>query len=94
MNPLSWQADAAAPASANLGALTPALPGRGELVPAVTGARCEDGLLVVDLAPEARARFPDPLAVVGIYHDLDYNLFWLNVRRNAAERVDAFLTRQ
>ena len=94
VNPLSWEADGSAPASANAGALTPALPGHGALVPGVTGARCEDGLLVVDLAPGMRPRFPDPLAIVGIYHDLDYNLFWLNVRRNAAERADAFLSRQ
>ncbi|HLI65066.1 MAG TPA: DUF3089 domain-containing protein [Caulobacteraceae bacterium] len=94
VNPLTWQADAAAPASANLGALSIARPGEGKLVPGLTGAACNQGMLVVDVPASERLRFIDPLSIVGIYHDLDYNLYYLNIRKNAAERVDAFLSRR
>ena len=48
---------------------------------------------MVDLAPEARARFADPLAAFGVYHDLDYNLYYLNIRRNVADRIAAYFAK-
>ena len=90
VNPLTWQADGSAPASANIGALPPARGGASTPVPGVTGASCEQGLLVIDLAIGQRLRFADPLALLGIYHDLDYNLYYMNIRQNAVDRVAAF----
>ena len=97
VNPLDWRADSGAPASDNLGALPPR-PGHGAaplpaLVPGLTAATCTDDMLEIDIPFGERIRFPDPLAVVGIYHDLDYNLYYLNIRRNAQDRVSAFLGR-
>jgi hypothetical protein len=93
VNPLNWQRDATAPASANLGALPRAWPGQ-ELpspIPALTGAACEGGLLGVSLPVWARPRFSDLLTLFGSYHDFDFHLFYMNIRQNAVERVVAFL---
>jgi hypothetical protein len=91
VNPLNWQLGGAAPASLNLGAL----PGTSaaELlapVPQLTGARCEAGLLRVDIPLGKRRGFADVLTLLGSYHVYDYNLFYLNIRRNALERVQGF----
>lgn len=94
VNPLNWQRDASAPASANLGALPKVWPGQAlpKPLPGLTGATCQGGLLVVSLSPfAAGGRFNDLLTVFGSYHDFDYHLFYMNIRQNAAERVAAFL---
>ena len=92
VNPLSWRIDGAAPADANLGGLPKV--GEGEplkpTVPAVTGARCEDGLLGVDVRLRDRLAFGDILSLTGVYHDFDYNLFYMNIRRNVSARIAAF----
>lgn len=90
VNPLNWQAGGTAAASHNLGALPPSRAADPAPVPGLTGAACRDGLLVVDLEPGEQIRFADPLAVLGIYHDLDYNLYYMNIRENAVDRVRAF----
>jgi hypothetical protein len=56
-------------------------------VPGAAGAACQDGLLGVDVAPAARSRFTDPLSRIGIYHDFDFSLFYMNVRENVAARA-------
>ena len=90
-NPLSWSTSSdAAPASANVGGWTPGPsdPPR-PIDPAVVGARCDNGALIVtDPAPR-----PYHLVVLpgGNYHNYDYQLFWMNVRRNAESRAKAFL---
>jgi hypothetical protein len=91
VNPLNWQLGGDAPASLNLGAL----PGTfaAKLLPPVsglTGARCEAGLLRVDIPVSQRRGFADVLTLFGSYHVYDYNLFYVNIRRNARERVQAF----
>jgi hypothetical protein len=91
VNPLNWELGGEAPASLNLGAL----PGTAaaELlapVPELTGARCDAGLLRVDIPLGKRRGFADLLTLFGSYHVYDYNLFYLNIRRNARERVEAF----
>jgi hypothetical protein len=92
VNPLSWTKDGDAPASANLGSLP-----RSELgepleppVPELTGAACEDGVLQVFLAHEVRVDF-GYRPKLGSFHSFDYNLFYMNIRRNAADRVATFL---
>jgi len=91
MNPLSWQIDGTASKDANLGGL--GFVGDSEPLgrtrPGLTGAACTDGVLVV--AP------PDdnPGLTYGVfrgsYHIYDYNLFYMNIRQNLADRVAAFL---
>ena len=47
------------------------------------GARCRDGALIVEPAPD-----PDWLMAPS-YHVLDYRLFYKNIRRNVADRIQA-----
>jgi hypothetical protein len=93
VNPLSWLPDGSAPASVNLGAVYSA--GRAAPLPApvpqVTGARCTEELLEVDIAWGERRHFSDPLTLLGIYHDFDYNLFYMNIRSDAEARSRQFL---
>ncbi len=90
-NPLSWSLNGeAVPASANLGGWTP---GQSDpprpIDPGVVGARCDNGALIIT-EPQPR---PYRLVVLpgSNYHNYDYQLFWMNVRRNASDRVKAFL---
>jgi hypothetical protein len=91
VNPLNWQLGGDAPASLNLGAL-PGTAAAELLAPVagLTGARCEAGLLRVDIPVSKRGGFANVLTLFGSYHVYDYNLFYLNIRRNARERVQAF----
>lgn len=90
-NPLTWTTDATpAPASANLGGWTP---GQSDpprpIDPNVVGARCDNGaLFITDPAPQAYHLVKLPGSN---YHNYDYQLFWMNVRQNAADRVKAYL---
>jgi hypothetical protein len=90
-NPLSWsRGPGTAPASENLGAW---VPGRGQTLraiqPGLVSARCENGALVIS-NPDDRAfhivEFPGEN-----YHNYDYQLFYMNVRKNASDRLAAFL---
>ena len=96
VNPLNWQLDGVAPASANLGGIYSA--GRSEPipppVPGVTGASCENGLLGVSVIPEQDAHYQDRLTPSGIYHVFDFGLFYMNIRANAAERIAAYANKQ
>ncbi len=93
VNPLNWQPDGAASADENVGAIYSA--GRREPIPPpipeLTGAWCGGGLLGVDIPISQRHHFSDVLTLTGVYHDFDYALFYLNIRGNAAARVDAWL---
>ena len=94
VNPLTWRAGSAettAPAELNIGSMplprTAPLPA---LTPGLTGARCHDGMLEVDLsdAPEA---YSDTLTrLAGSYHLNDYGLFYGALRENAVTRVAAW----
>jgi hypothetical protein len=90
-NPLSWTTGPEkAPASLNLGAW--AMRGDGTTAPRAgyTGARCENGALFTDASPEGdRPR----LVRMRNEHILDYQLFYMNIRANALERVNSFLSR-
>ena len=97
VNPLSWRADGEqVPAERNRGGIgfpdyLEAVEGEDvtamRVEPAVADAQCEGGNLVVrDLRSKAfPARMPG--ASMHIY---DYSLYYMNIRRNAVERVDAF----
>lgn len=93
VNPLRWDSASKSPASDNKGALPFA--GVGKPIPAlrvgVTGARCTRGRLAVSIARAKRDGFSDKLTTFGSYHNLDYALFYDSMRRNAVDRVGAFL---
>jgi len=59
-------------------------------VPELTGAWCEDGLLGVEVPLGERRHFSDVLTLIGIYHDFDYGLFYMNIRGNVSKRVAAW----
>jgi hypothetical protein len=92
VNPLSWEAGGDAAASLNLGSL-PGVHGGAALqapVPQLTGARCDGGLLHVNIPFSKRQGFADVLTLFGSYHIFDYNLFYTNIRVNVRERIRAF----
>jgi len=105
VNPLTWRAQTnavdSAPASLNPGSMplprTP-FPDSASPLPALTphltGARCRDGMLEVDLSDDAPAGYGDPLTrLAGSYHLNDYGLFYGALRENAADRVRAWQAR-
>lgn len=86
-NPLSWSIDSTyVPKEQNLGGV---LLKYEEIIPAVADAQVHDGFLWL-----SKPKFPGSLFWrTPNYHAGDYNLFYLNVRYNAVERVSAFLSR-
>jgi len=102
VNPLSWRRQGAVAAAANPGSLPfPERPARDEdrslpaLTPHLTGAQCDEGLLKVDIPWSAPSGFQDILSLLyGSYHLGDYGIFYAAIRRNAAERVQAWGARQ
>jgi hypothetical protein len=96
VNPLNWTPDGDAPASENSGSVYSG--GRGAPIPApiphVTGADCQDGLLGVEIPWRERRHFSDILTLVGVYHDFDYSLFYMNIRSNVADRIRSYDARQ
>ena len=90
-NPLTGTADAAAPASANLGTAVPATDLK--TVTMAVGrvpARCDRrGFLLIGEPPAM-----GPYVLPGNnYHVYDYSLFWANVRADAVRRLAAFAAR-
>jgi hypothetical protein len=98
-NPLNWRSDGFAPASRNGGSLPfPKAPfpigaaALHPLIPHLTGAVCRQGLLEVDVPYSAPAGFHDGLTLLaGSYHVSDYGIFYDAIRRNAMDRVNAWL---
>lgn len=101
VNPLTWRrqtsSDATAPAALNPGSMPlprPPFPTSAEtlppLTPGLTGARCRNGMLEVDLS-DAPPAYGDLLTrLAGSYHMADYGLFYASVRENASLRVAAW----
>lgn len=90
MNPLDWILDSSEAASANQGGVGFGLDGAiPPPVKALTGAACTDGVLIVSPPTD------DPHFTFGVfggsYHIYDYNLFYMNIRQNLAERVGAYV---
>ncbi len=89
VNPLSWSADdGLAPASENLGSVIFDEQGRRQTVANFTSARNQDGGVVV--APADPSMLTALPFGPGIYHAYDYNLFYMNLKANAAQRIKAF----
>ena len=87
-NPLTGEAGANAPASANRGTMIPDLDMEtGNLVPAMVPARCgKDGFLYIGDPPDLGS-FVLP---GNNYHLYDIPLFWANLRADAVRRVEAW----
>lgn len=83
-NPLTWTTDETlAPKDLNKGAV---LTNFEKIVPNVCNAQIEDGILWV-----SKPKFPGSIFYIAKnYHVGDFNLFYLNVRENAQQRVQAF----
>ena len=89
VNPLSWKRDnLMASATQNLGAIS--FSNGATLERGLTGARCEGNKLLVKQVEESK--YPDRRSGLGAYHNYDYSLFHLNIRKNAVERLKQFRT--
>jgi hypothetical protein len=93
-NPLSWRTDGVpAPADLNLGAV---FLESDDLAPRTgfADAQCVDGTLVlhrVGAAPrDLPSRILDRVLGAGNYHPIEYQVFFMNIRENAALRLSAF----
>lgn len=86
-NPLIWNTDEAyASARLNLGGVLTKF--ENGLLPRLNDAQIKDGYLWV-----TKPRFPGSIFYLSKnYHIADYNLFYANVRRNAQQRTQRFLT--
>lgn len=96
VDPISWTAQGSSPASDHRGA-GPGLGLGGQvldgLTPGLVSTRCDkSGLLRIDDTITAGGITARQMADVdsGDYHVQDINLFWLDLRINAAERVGAW----
>jgi len=84
-NPLTWTLDTTyAPYEKNLGGV---LKNFNKILPNVCDAQVHNGLLWVN-----QPHFPGSSFIHWkIYHIVDYNLFYMNIRENVGERVNLFL---
>jgi hypothetical protein len=90
VNPLRWDISGEnAPAALNLGALPTTDDPLGTPDARITGAHCNDGVLYA--SPPDGKGYSGLVLPGGNYHIYDYNLFYMNIRRNVAQRVEAFL---
>ncbi len=88
VNPLTGTLNGSAAPSANLGTLQPTADfATATVAPGQVGARCEDGLLLVDGTLPTVGGFVLP---GNNYHPFDYALFWGSIRADAARRFAAF----
>ena len=83
-NPLTWKTDSAyAPYKLNKGGI---LKDMQTIIPALTDAQVQDGVLRIH-KPDIRGKM---FLHINNYHIADYNLFYTNVRENAALRVNKY----
>jgi len=88
VSPLTGTRDGSAPAQANAGTLVPtANLQSATMEPGRVGARCSNGLLVID--GDIPTFTPPPLPGNN-FHIYDYALFWGSIRRDAERRLAAW----
>ena len=95
MNPLTWTSDeTAAAVERNVGAVF-LHAGDGAVLARFADAQCRDGVLVVSEIGRAPRDFMSRILdyVMGPenYHPIEYQIYYMNLRRNAEERVAAHL---
>ena len=92
VNPLTGTGGGSAPPSANLGTLQPTADySSATSAPGQVGARCDDGLLLVDGALPSVGGFVLP---GNNYHPFDIALFWGSIRADAGRRMAAYRARR
>jgi hypothetical protein len=88
VNPLTGTQDGAAAPAANGGTLVPSADLRsGSLLAGRVGARCENGLLLLDGAIPPLGQYVLP---GNNYHVYDFALFWDSIRADALRRANAW----
>ena len=88
VNPLTGTKDGAAPPRANAGTLVPSADMRQAALEAgKVGARCDNGLLLLDGEIPALGPFVLP---GNNYHVYDYALFWAAIRQDSERRLAAW----
>jgi hypothetical protein len=97
VNPLTWRLDET-PGDAELNEGAVFLhAGDGTVLTGFADARCRDGVLVVSKIGnpprDLRSRLLDRIIGPENYHPIEYQLYYMNLRRNAQERVGAYLRR-
>ena len=92
-NPLTWsRSEALAPASLNLGGWVYGLRDKARPIdPHLVSARCENGALFV--SEPAGIAYHLTVLPGGNYHTYDYQLAYMNIRKNAMDRANAWLAR-
>lgn len=95
VNPLTWRHDEE-PAAAALNAGAVFLDAADAAPrPGFADARCRDGVLVVSEIGEPprdfRSRILDFVIGPQNYHPIEYQIFYMNLRRNAEQRTAAWL---
>lgn len=95
VNPLSWRTDSAyQPPAGNLGAASATGIGDGDAPPAITGAvgaRCENGILIVDTPKRRMLRRGDWFGAK--WKPQPFNLFYYDLAENAKARTGALAIR-
>jgi hypothetical protein len=96
VNPLTWRTDGAhAPASANAAAVFFDAE-EPRLLVGFADAKCENGQLTISEIGNAprdfMSRILDWMMGPENYHPIEYQLFYLNLRNNALDRVAAFVS--
>ena len=93
VNPMTWdEGSELAPAALNLGAVpygVPATTFQG-VFPALVSARNDQGYLIASPPPPGATFLSGAMGNPLIYHMHDFNLFWMNIRANARERMHTF----
>lgn len=93
VNPLTWRDDGApAPARANLGAVFLETDDWRPM-PGFADAQCVDGTLVVrtlgDAPRDLKSRILDRALGAGNHHAIEFQMYFMNLRENAARRLAA-----
>jgi hypothetical protein len=97
INPINWKTDGTpAPASDNLGSLTST--DEGIVIPGIADATVDVERGVVVVSAEAAKSFAVPAAMQALfgpesYHGQDYGFFYLNIRQNVQDRINAYLNK-
>ncbi len=97
INPINWVTDDTyVPTSDNLGSLTSIEEGIVE--PGIADAQIDLERGVVVVSTEAAKPFAIPAAMQDIfgpesYHGQDYGFFYMNIRKNAEDRISAYLNK-
>ncbi len=94
VNPLTWRADETpGTTSQHLGAVFFDTPKTPRVLPNFSDATCMDGALILSTTGPLERDFMSSLLLwlmPGNYHPIEYQLFYVNLRKNAEERVQAY----